>query len=75
MYYECYRLQRITLGTKYKRIGTNSHLPRPSSTYITGADGKWYDTKDGVGYWATEVESMTRTEPRTYVAVKPTIST
>lgn len=75
MYYQCYRLQRITLGTKYKYIGANAHLPRPSSTYIPGADGKWYDTKDGVGYTLTEVESMTRTEPRTYVAIKPTVST
>ena len=64
-------LQTVTLGKDFKFVGTNGYLPAPSSEYITGADGNWYDTKDGAGYTPAELASVTRTETRTYVAVKP----
>ena len=72
MFYGCRMLQTVTLGTKFKFVGTYGYLlPTPSSEYITGANGKWYDTSDGTGYTPTELASVTRTETRTYVAVKP----
>lgn len=72
MFSGCRSLQTITLGTKFKfGSSTMSYLPKPSSTYIPGADGNWYDTKDGAGYTPAELASVTRTETRTYVAVKP----
>ena len=67
----CHKLQEITLGKNFKFVGTDGYLPTPSSTYIPGADGKWYDTKDGAGYMPEDLASVTRTETRTYVAVKP----
>ena len=42
----CNKLKKLTLGPKYKCVGTNVMLPTPSSTYIPEADGNWYDTKD-----------------------------
>ena len=69
-YYGCNKLKELTLGTKYKFVGTNAMLPTPSSTYIPLADGNWYDTKDWKAYTPTALTSLTRTETRTYVAVK-----
>ena len=71
MFAYCRMLQTVTLGKDFKFVGTNGYLPAPSSEYITGADGNWYDTKDGAGYTPAELASVTRTETRTYVAVKP----
>ena len=50
MFNYCSKLQEIALGAKWKWVGTNGYLPTPSSTYITGADGKWYAKSDGTGY-------------------------
>ena len=71
MFSGCRVLQTVTLGKDFKFVGTNGYLPTPSSTYIPQANGKWYDTKDGAGYTPTELAAVTRTEARTYVAVKP----
>ncbi len=50
MFYACNMLQEITLGENFEFKGTDGYLPEPSTTYITGADGKWYDTTTGTGY-------------------------
>ena len=72
MFNGCYKLQAVTLSTKFKFVGTDGYLPTPSSTYISGADGKWYDTTDGTGYTPAELAGVTRTETRTYVAIPNT---
>ena len=71
VFYETNRLSSVILGSKFTFIGTDGHLPAPSASYISGADGKWYDTTDGVGYTPAELAAVVRSEPRTYVAVKP----
>ena len=71
MFSGCRMLQTVTLGKDFKFGSTSSYLPAPSSTYITGANGKWYDTSDGTWYTPAELASVTRTETRTFVAVKP----
>ena len=71
MFNGCNKLQSVTLGKDFKFVGTDGYLPTPSSTYIPQANGKWYDTSDGTGYTPKELASVTRTEARTYVAVKP----
>ncbi len=50
MFNNCYRLQEITLGENFNFVGTDGYLPNPSATYITGADGNWYDTETGGAY-------------------------
>ncbi len=47
-------LQQVTFGSNWKWVGTNGYLPTPSNTYISGADGKWYDT-DGNGYAPADI--------------------
>ena len=69
MFYYCIKLQAVTLGKDFKFVGTNGYLPTPSSTYITGADGKWYDTNTGTGYTPEALASVERTEAVTYSAV------
>ena len=71
MFESSYNLRTVSLGKDFKFVGTNGYLPVPSSNHITGADGKWYDTKDGSGYTPAELAGVTRTEPHKYVAVKP----
>ena len=60
-------LNEISLGSKFKFVGSNGYLPTPSSTYIAGADGKWYDT-DGNGYAPANIPSN---KAMTYTAVAP----
>ena len=60
-------LNEISLGSKFKFVGTNGYLPTPSSAYIAGADGKWYDT-DGNGYAPADIPSS---KAMTYTAVAP----
>ena len=67
----CRKLERITLGAKFKFVGTECYLPTPSSAYIADADGKWYDTKDAAGYTPAALAGVTRAETRTYVALPP----
>lgn len=65
----CQTLQTVTLGKDFKFVGTDGYLPTPSSTYISGADGKWYDTNTGTGYTPEALASIERTEAVTYSAV------
>lgn len=67
---ECVLLRKITLGAKFKFVGTDSYLPEPDSRYISGADGKWY--AGSTGYTPAELAGLNRTEAVTYVAVKGT---
>ena len=67
---ECVLLRKITLGAKFKFVGTDSYLPEPDSRYISGADGKWY--AGSTGYTPAELAGLSRTEAVTYVAVKGT---
>ena len=60
-------LSEVSLGSKFKFVGTNGYLPTPSSAYIAGADGKWYDT-DGNGYAPADIPSS---KAMTYTAVAP----
>ena len=68
MFEKCVRLQEVTLGKSFKFVGTDGYLPAPSSAYITGADGNWYDVADRAGYTPAALAGVTRTETRTYVA-------
>ena len=69
MFNYCTKLKSVTLGKDFKFVGTNGYLPTPSSTYISGADGKWYDTNTGTGYTPEALASIERTEAVTYSAV------
>ena len=69
MFSNCTKLKSVTLGKAFKFVGTNGYLPTPSSTYITGADGKWYDTNTGTGYTPEALAAVERTEAVTYSAV------
>lgn len=60
-------LNEISLGSKFRFVGTNGYLPTPSSAYIVGADGNWYDT-DGNGYAPADIPSN---KAMTYTAVAP----
>ena len=71
MFNGCTKLKSVTLGKNFKFVGTNGYLPTPSATYISGADGKWYDSDTRVGYTPSGLASVTRNAPVTYVAVKP----
>ena len=63
----CSKLQEIAFGADWEWTGTDGLLPTPSSAYITGADGKWYDT-DGNGYAPEDIPSN---KAMTYTAVAP----
>ena len=54
MFLNCLKLQEVTFGASWNWIGTDGYLPTPDSTYISGADGKWYDT-DGNGYAPADI--------------------
>ena len=69
MFSNCTKLKSVTLGKAFKFVGTDGYLPTPSSTYITGADGKWYDTNTGTGYTPEALASVERTKAVTYSAV------
>ena len=63
----CNNLQLVMLGDKWQWVGTKGYLPTPDPQYITGADGKWYDT-DGNGYAPADIPSN---KAMTYTAVAP----
>ena len=72
MFKGCNKLETVVLGKNFKFVAylNDTHLlPTPSSTYISGADGKWYDTTTGTGYTPAQLAKVTRTETRTYSAV------
>ena len=69
-------LRTVTLGPSFNKFKFYSYgqyvtcyLPAPSATYISGADGKWYDTNTRVGYTPDQFDGMTRSAAVTYVAV------
>ena len=68
MFIGCTKLEKVTLGDKFAWVGTDGYLPAPSSTYIDGADGKWYNEDTGTGYAPEDIPSNTAA---TYVAVDP----
>lgn len=37
-------IEKLTLGENFALVGTNHALYAPTSSYISGADGKWYDS-------------------------------
>lgn len=59
-------LSEVSLGSKFKFVGTSPFLPVQTG-YVTGADGKWYDT-DGNGYAPEDIPSN---KAMTYTAVAP----
>ena len=67
MFRNCSKLQEVAFGADWKWVGTKGYLPTPSSTYIEGADGKWYDT-DGNGYAPADIPSN---KAMTYTAIPP----
>ena len=56
MFTNCRKLQEITVGDKWQWVAADAsgYLPTPSSQYITGATGKWYD-EDGNGYAPADI--------------------
>ena len=66
LFYNCYRLEKVSLGNEFEFVSAGAYLPTPSSNYITGADGKWYDEATGIGYAPENVPSN---KAATYVAV------
>ena len=62
----CNNLQLVMLGDKWQWVGTKGYLPTPDPQYITGADGKWYDT-DGNAYAPADIPSN---KAMTYYASK-----
>ena len=72
MFTGCYKLAEVTLGKDFVWLNgtsTGGPLPTPSSSYIAGATGMWYDTTTGDDYTPTTLAGVTRTETRTYTAV------
>ena len=65
IFYYCRDLQKVAFGAGWKWVGTNGYLPTPSSAYIAGADGKWYDA-EGNGYAPKDIPSS---KAMTYTAV------
>ncbi len=78
MFSGCNKLRKVTLGDNFKFLGTtssNNFLLNPSSTYIEGADGYWYDfdtydSADPVRYLAKEIPSN---KAATYLAIPPSV--
>lgn len=68
MFYGCSSLERVTIGPDFIWSGTNCFLPSPSSSYIPGADGYWYDAATGDSYLPEEIPDG---KAATYVAVNP----
>ena len=67
MFGNCKALQKVAFGAGWKWFGTNGYLPTPSSAYIAGADGKWYDT-EGNGYAPKDIPSN---KAMAYTAIPP----
>lgn len=59
MFTGCNNLSQVTLGSAFEFNGSNCYLPTPSSEYITGADGKWYNRANGTSYEPSAVPSNT----------------
>jgi hypothetical protein len=62
-------LSEITVGANFSFTGngsTSCTLPTPSSDYIEGANGKWYNTATNIGYTPANVPNNTAA---TYTAI------
>ncbi len=72
MFNGCRSLQRIKLGVNFKFVGSNSYLPTPSSSYITGAVGNWKDISTEKTYTPTTLATFhnSSTVARTYQVSK-----
>ena len=68
MFDGCLKLQQVKLGDKFAWEGAYGYLPTPSSSYIPGADGYWYNAATGEPYKPEEIPSN---KAATYVAVNP----
>ncbi len=66
----CYNLQEVSLGKNFKFVGTDGYLPVPSNTYITDANGLWYNKATGIGYAPSAIPNNTAA---TYTAVAPKV--
>lgn len=72
MFNVCNALAEVTLGEKFKFVGTDGYLPTPNKTTMVGADGKWY-TADGIGNTPKQIASTHNElgQTMTYYAVNP----
>jgi surface protein len=64
MFNNTYRLEKITFGENFSFTGdgtcTAAVIPTPNATYITDADGNWYDA-DGNAYAPSDVPNVAGT--------------
>ncbi len=67
VFYGCTALQKVTFGENWEWVGTNGYLPVPDGSFISGADGKWYDP-EGNGYAPADIPSN---KAMTYTAAFP----
>ncbi len=71
----CKYLSKMVLGENFAFVGLGngySILPTPSSAYIPGATGKWYNEETGVEYAKNSIPGNVAA---TYVAVPPVLQT
>ncbi len=66
LFFGCNKISKITIGPKNAAI-VKEQLGNPSSEYIEGADGKWYD----VNFTAYDVTELSETNITTYFATSP----
>lgn len=64
----CSRLAKVTLGESFTWVGSKCFLPKPSASYIPGADGLWHAVSDGAAYAPS---AMPGNKADTYRAVAP----
>ena len=64
----CSKLAEVTLGESFTWVGSKCFLPKPSASYIPGADGLWHAVSDGAAYVPSAVPGN---KADTYRAVAP----
>lgn len=64
----CSKLAEVTLGESFTWVGSKCFLPKPSASYIPGADGLWHAVSDGAAYAPSAVPGS---KADTYRAVAP----
>ena len=64
----CSKLAEVTLGESFTWVGSKCFLPKPSASYIPGADGLWHAVSDGAAYAPSAVPGN---KADTYRAVAP----
>ncbi len=55
MFTDCSKLEKVTLGSSFKFVGTDGYLPETSSADVPGANGMWYETQSMVEYIPAEL--------------------